>query len=149
MAFKQSKPFYPKSSYQSPERMIGWNEPQKNTTGSYGNFINEQYVDAKILLFEQSNCDFKHLVGEIVHFSQFHRGSLFLQKQINKRNPTLIQLVFSEVKISFYFLKQILEQLESIITDNYGNYLCKKLIQFSNAEQRITMLKKVALNCIN
>lgn len=55
--------------------------------------------------------------------------------------------------LSFYFILKIAFLLKSYMTDPFGNYLCQKLLEFANDEQRTVLvntaapqLVKIALN---
>lgn len=55
--------------------------------------------------------------------------------------------------LSFYFTPEVACSLKSFMTDPFGNYLCQKLLEFANDEQRTVLvntaapqLVKIALN---
>ncbi|GAB7340687.1 hypothetical protein MBLNU457_7076t2 [Dothideomycetes sp. NU457] len=83
------------------------------------------------------------LVGEIYGLCKDQYGCRFLQKKLEERKPSNIELIFDETE----------PHVVELMTDPFGNYLCQKLLEYANDEQRTALIKsaspqmiKIALN---
>jgi hypothetical protein len=61
-------------------------------------------------------------------------GSKFLQDHLQKSSSAIL---INKI------IEQVEDQLAELMTDNYGNYFYKKLIQYLQPDQRIKFLKKI------
>src|SRR5690242_8494100 len=61
-------------------------------------------------------------------------GCRFLQKKLEERNTEYLQIIFDETA------PHVLE----LMTDPFGNYLCQKLLGFTNDGQRNTLVRNAA-----
>eukprot|EP01127_Copromyxa_protea_P021845 TRINITY_DN7621_c0_g1_i1.p1 TRINITY_DN7621_c0_g1~~TRINITY_DN7621_c0_g1_i1.p1 ORF type:complete len:775 (-),score=96.67 TRINITY_DN7621_c0_g1_i1:167-2467(-) len=80
-----------------------------------------------------ANLTIEECKGEIYSMCLDQHGCRFLQKELDKSDPEITQLIFSEV---------ILHIVE-LTRDPFGNYLCQKLVEHSNEEQRLAIVKSV------
>ncbi|CEM39495.1 unnamed protein product [Vitrella brassicaformis CCMP3155] len=76
------------------------------------------------------------LSGRVMELSKIQSGSRYLQRQLCKGHPETVMLILSEVE----------ENLTTLMTDSYGNYLCQQLFQACSIRQRKNMLEKLRPN---
>lgn len=79
---------------------------------------------------EQAYADLK---GRVVEFSKSQVGSRYLQRQLRKDSPELVQLIVLEV----------LHSLPELMCDTYGNYLAQQLFGACNAPLRAQILERL------
>lgn len=90
-----------------------------------------------------SNVTVPDLVDQIYSLCKDQHGCRFLQRKLEERNETDVQIIFKEVSPHFI----------ELMTDPFGNYLCQRLLEHANDEQRTVLvhnaspeLTKIALN---
>ncbi|KAH0537041.1 hypothetical protein FGG08_006139 [Glutinoglossum americanum] len=90
-----------------------------------------------------ANVQIESLRGEIYALCKDQHGCRYLQKRLEERDPNHVQMIFLETN----------QHVVELMTDPFGNYLCQKLLEFSNDEQRTVLvnnaapqLVKIALN---
>ncbi|KAJ5623963.1 ARM repeat-containing protein [Penicillium lagena] len=90
-----------------------------------------------------ANYPLEHYKGELYTLCKDQHGCRYLQRKLEERTPEHVQLIFSETYM------HVIE----LMTDPFGNYLCQKLLEYSNDEQRTALidhaapqLVKIALN---
>jgi len=72
--------------------------------------------------------------GRVTLLAKTQSGSRFLQQRIAEGHPGYFSLV----------IKEVLSDLPELMVDLFGNYLCQKLIEKCNEQQRDNMLAKLA-----
>ncbi|KAI9774911.1 MAG: hypothetical protein M1840_000127 [Geoglossum simile] len=90
-----------------------------------------------------ANVQIESLRGEIYALCKDQHGCRYLQKRLEERDLNHVQMIFLETN----------QHVVELMTDPFGNYLCQKLLEFSNDEQRTVLvnnaapqLVKIALN---
>lgn len=83
--------------------------------------------------------EFDQLIGKIYMVSKDQQGCRFLQRKLEERDPQAIQIIFSEV----------FDHITELMTDPFGNYLCQKLLEFCNEEQRFKIVEKVSPHLVS
>ena len=53
-----------------------------------------------------------------------HKGSINMQNFMKRANPALIDKIIDEIQ----------EDIAFLLTDNYGNYFCQKLVHNASGE---------------
>eukprot|EP00456_Euglypha_rotunda_P081310 TRINITY_DN7929_c0_g1_i16.p1 TRINITY_DN7929_c0_g1~~TRINITY_DN7929_c0_g1_i16.p1 ORF type:complete len:663 (-),score=71.59 TRINITY_DN7929_c0_g1_i16:16-1899(-) len=81
-----------------------------------------------------AQMDPEHSKESIMDLARSQVGSRFLQRKLSEHDPTYFNTVFAAVY----------PHLAELMVDLFGNYLCQKLIEFANEEQRYSMLIIVA-----
>jgi len=74
------------------------------------------------------------LRGHIAQLSKTQAGSKFLQRQLNRCNPGVVELILLEVE----------QDIAQLMCDAYGNYLCSAAFQACSVRQRLWMLQKLS-----
>ena len=94
-------------------------------------------------LARYNSVKIEDLVGEIYGLCKDQHGCRYLQRKLDERDEATIQAIFDEVK----------EHIIDLMTDPFGNYLCQKLLECTNDEQRNSLIHnampamtKIALN---
>lgn len=72
------------------------------------------------------------VVGRIFELAKDQHGCRFLQMKLEEGNPAYIAMILSEC----------LEGLPELMVDPFGNYLCQKLFECCNFQQRLSILKR-------
>jgi hypothetical protein len=96
------------------------------------------------------NVKLEHLQGEIYGLCKDQHGCRYLQKKLEERNQDHVHLIFLETNQHVvelmtgitHFLKWQLTLL--IPSDPFGNYLCQRLLEFSNDDQRTILINNAA-----
>merc|ERR1719502_1543632 len=73
------------------------------------------------------------LKDRVLEFSKSQVGSRFLQRQLRKGNPELVEMVVLVALVG----------LPELMCDTYGNYLCQQLFQACSAELRLQILERL------
>ncbi|KAJ2080271.1 hypothetical protein H4R24_003189 [Coemansia sp. RSA 988] len=84
------------------------------------------------------NVQLEDLEGGIFEVSKDQYGCRFLQKKLEERVESNINLIF----------KEVLPHFSSLITDPFGNYLCQKLLEYCTEQQRTQIVAGVAPDLI-
>ena len=72
--------------------------------------------------------------GEIGNLALTQQGSKYLQRVLSKASPDVVEFIIQEIGM----------QLCHLMTDQYGNYFCQKLLQSSSSQQRCEMLSRMS-----
>lgn len=90
-----------------------------------------------------NSINVEQVAGEIYTLCKDQHGCRFLQRKLEERNETTVQLIFDEVK----------DHMIDLMVDPFGNYLCQKLLESANDDQRTVLIQnakpamtKIALN---
>ena len=81
-----------------------------------------------------TNVKLEHLQGEIYGLCKDQHGCRYLQKKLEERDPEHVHLIFIETN----------QHVIELMTDPFGNYLCQKLLEFSNDDQRTVLINNAA-----
>jgi hypothetical protein len=112
-----------------------------------------------------ANFPIEHYKGDLYSLCKDQHGCRYLQRKLEERNPEHVQLIFAETYMHvielmtgmLLFLSRLWSRKLTcslfIYIDPFGNYLCQKLLEYSNDEQRTALidnaapqLVKIALN---
>mmetsp|Transcript_34764 Transcript_34764/g.90685 ORF Transcript_34764/g.90685 Transcript_34764/m.90685 type:complete len:644 (-) Transcript_34764:180-2111(-) len=77
--------------------------------------------------------------GSVLDLCQQQSGSRYLQRQLARGNPKTVEFVLSEIE----------DHLETLMCDQYGNYLCQELFSTCTAAQRQRILEKLGSGLID
>eukprot|EP00397_Hematodinium_sp_SG-2012_P015244 GEMP01015520.1.p1 GENE.GEMP01015520.1~~GEMP01015520.1.p1 ORF type:complete len:709 (+),score=139.32 GEMP01015520.1:59-2185(+) len=75
----------------------------------------------------------KDIHGQVLHLSRTQAGSKYLQRQLSRGPPMVVETILREVE----------EDISSMMCDAYGNYLCASAFQLCSSSQRLRMLEKL------
>ena len=71
---------------------------------------------------------------ELYNLCKDQHGCRYLQRKLEERLPEHIQMIFEETSV----------HVVELMTDPFGNYLCQKLLEYSNVEQCTALINSVA-----
>ena len=101
-----------------------------------------------------ANARLEDLRPEIYGMCKDQHGCRFLQRALEERNPDHIQLIFEEtnehaIELMTGILSAELMSLQPRLyannfLDPFGNYLCQKLLEYANDEQRTSLINNAA-----
>ncbi|OAT01602.1 RNA-binding protein [Blastomyces dermatitidis ER-3] len=80
------------------------------------------------------NAPLETYQGELYGMCKDQYGCRYLQKKLEEQNPAHVQMIFLETHI----------HVVELMTDPFGNYLCQKLLEYSNDEQRTALINNAA-----
>ncbi|KAF2145947.1 uncharacterized protein K452DRAFT_103838 [Aplosporella prunicola CBS 121167] len=84
--------------------------------------------------------DFSSLLPhDIVELCKDQHGCRYLQKQIEGRNQEVMAKIFEAIR----------EHVVELMQDPFANYLCQKLLEFSDDEQRTLLIHNAAPRMVN
>lgn len=103
-------------------------------------------------LIRYANYPLEHYKGELYSLCKDQHGCRYLQRKLEERNPEHIQLIFDETYMHVIELMTgmnmrgpfPLQPRANAFTDPFGNYLCQKLFEFANDEQRTVLINNAA-----
>lgn len=81
-----------------------------------------------------ANFPIEHYRGELYSLCKDQHGCRYLQRKLEERLPEHIQMIFEETNV----------HVVELMTDPFGNYLCQKLLEYSNDEQRTALINNAA-----
>ncbi|EEP79253.1 conserved hypothetical protein [Uncinocarpus reesii 1704] len=116
--FAQPFPAYPRF-LDNPARVNQIRRNGETEVGAFSRFANvplEQYRD------------------ELYGLCKDQHGCRYLQRKLEERIPENVQMIFLETHM----------HVVELMTDPFGNYLCQKLLEFSNDEQRTALINNAA-----
>lgn len=87
---------------------------------------------------EQFYQNFDQLIGKIYLVSKDQQGCRFLQKKLEEKDPVALETIFTEVY----------DHITELMTDPFGNYLCQKLLEHCNDDQRLAIIQKVGSDLV-
>lgn len=98
------------------------------------------------------NYDLKTMAPhEIYTLCKDQHGCRFLQKKLEERNTEYLQIIFDEtaphvveLMTGIYLKNSVTTYLTDLDIDPFGNYLCQKLLEYTNDEQRNTLVRNAA-----
>lgn len=93
---------------------------------------------ARVPASRYANLTVEECRGEIYSMCLDQHGCRFLQKELDKSDPQITQLIFNEV----------IPHIVELTRDPFGNYLCQKLVEHSNQEQRLAIVKSVTSDIV-
>jgi hypothetical protein len=89
--------------------------------------------------------------GQLYELCKDQHGCRFLQRKLEERDATHIQMIFEETKdhvVELMIGETLLTSLHwdslLISPDPFGNYLCQKLLEFSTDDQRTQLIRNAA-----
>ncbi|EFR00785.1 pumilio domain-containing protein [Nannizzia gypsea CBS 118893] len=80
------------------------------------------------------NVPLENYSGEIYGMCKDQHGCRYLQRKLEEGVPEHVQIIFRETQM----------HVVELMTDPFGNYLCQKLLEFTNDEQRTGLINIAA-----
>jgi hypothetical protein len=93
---------------------------------------------ARIPASRYLNLTIEECKGEIYAMCLDQHGCRFLQKELDKADLDITDIIFSEV----------IHHIVELTRDPFGNYLCQKLVEHSNSDQRLAIVKSVTSDIV-
>ena len=125
--------------YQSQQGYSGY-----NSQSSYGG---NRQADSQSRVMQQRRSQnghddtarFAHIkleevIGEIYGLCKDQHGCRFLQRKLEENDAYHVQLIFLETN----------QRIVELMTDPFGNYLCQKLFEYTNDNQRTVLMRNAA-----
>lgn len=72
--------------------------------------------------------------GKIANLAMTQQGSKYLQRVMTRASPDIVEFI----------IKESIHDLKYLMTDQYGNYFCQKLLQSSSSQQRCLILSELS-----
>ncbi|KAG4300589.1 hypothetical protein PCK1_003018 [Pneumocystis canis] len=123
--------FYPINNQSSNET--------SQTFFAYGNnkgALNKKNTNSDANRF--SGTSLETFAGKIYSLCKDQHGCRYLQKKLEERDPRQISMIFMETY----------PHAVELMTDPFGNYLCQKLLEHCNDDERTTIIQSVASNLV-
>lgn len=76
--------------------------------------------------------------GQIYSLCKDQHGCRFLQRQLEERKANRVHIIWLETS----------QHITELMTDPFGNYLCQKLLEYSNDEQRTILVENAAQDLV-
>ena len=117
------------------------NKYQQNYSSYINNtnaFINSQ--SSKVIRNDSKNRSRNYNYNEkIKYMLKDQNGSKYIQKKIEEKSPEFLHKLYEQIKNNLY----------DIITDQYGNYVIQKFVDYCDKKQISILLKQLSLNTKN
>ncbi|KAK0651430.1 armadillo-type protein [Cercophora newfieldiana] len=81
-----------------------------------------------------NNLTLQDVVGQIYGLCKDQHGCRFLQKQLEARQPEQIHAIWNETN----------QHVIELMTDPFGNYLCQKLLEYCNDDERTVLIQNAS-----
>lgn len=103
-----------------------------------------------------TNVKLEQVQGDIYTLCKDQHGCRYLQKKLEERNPEHVHMIFLETNQHVVELmtgmwaptlpaiKRKKKNNSLTVLDPFGNYLCQKLLEFSDEEQRTVLINNAA-----
>ena len=85
-----------------------------------------------------NNLPLENVGGTIYDLCKDQHGCRYLQKQMENRIPDQIHMIWLEVN----------QHVVELMTDPFGNYLCQKLLEYCNDEERTVLVQNAARDMV-
>ncbi|SZF03304.1 unnamed protein product [Blumeria hordei] len=85
-----------------------------------------------------ANMSLESLGGEIYTICKDQHGCRYLQKKLEERNPDEVHQIWLETN------KHVIE----LMTDPFGNYLCQKLLEYCNDNERTVLIENASRDLV-
>ncbi|EMR09745.1 hypothetical protein PNEG_01930 [Pneumocystis murina B123] len=133
---------YQSATYGSYPLYSASNQPSTETSQTSFTYANNRGTNHK----KNANSDgnrftgaaLEAFVGEIYSLCKDQHGCRYLQKKLEERDPRRTSIIFMETY----------PHAVELMTDPFGNYLCQKLLEHCNDEERTTIVRSVASDLI-
>ncbi|OLL24452.1 Pumilio domain-containing protein isoform B [Neolecta irregularis DAH-3] len=116
--------FGPYPQYSKPESNYGQSPNYNLKQSSYRRNDDSRY----------DNVMLESLVGQLYILCKDQHGCRFLQKKLSEGDPQQVAIIFEETH------RYVVE----LMTDPFGNYLCQKLLEHCNDEQKTLLVRTAA-----
>lgn len=84
------------------------------------------------------NLPLESVGGTIYQLCKDQHGCRYLQKQLENRVPDQIHMIWLETN----------QHVVELMTDPFGNYLCQKLLEYCNDEERTVLIQNAAQDMV-
>lgn len=81
-----------------------------------------------------ANLPLESLGGEIYALCKDQHGCRYLQKKLEDRNPEQVHMIWLETN----------QHVVELMTDPFGNYLCQKLLEYCNDDERTVLIENAS-----
>lgn len=81
-----------------------------------------------------ANMPLENLGGEIYALCKDQHGCRYLQKKLEDRDPNQVHMIWLETN----------QHVIELMTDPFGNYLCQKLLEFCNDDERTALIENAS-----
>lgn len=132
MAFNNQVQSYPSQNNFTPYQTYG--QPAGRFMDSQARVIQQRRMQHVEESARFNNVKLEHLQGEIYSSCKDQHGCRYLQKKLEERDPEHIHMIFMETN----------QHVVELMTDPFGNYLCQKLLEYSNDDQRTVLMENAA-----
>lgn len=85
-----------------------------------------------------ANLPLEQLAGEIYALCKDQHGCRYLQKKLEERQPDQIHMIWLETN----------QHVVELMTDPFGNYLCQKLLEYCNDEERTLLIENASCDLV-
>ena len=110
--------------------------PQPFLPADYHQAASHQHPSAQLGLAVNATSD--DLIGRVYTFAKDQYGCRLLQRLLDDGRPGVLPVVYGEVY----------PHINELMTDPFGNYLCQKLLEHCDEQQRMGVLNKVASDIV-
>jgi len=96
-------------------------------------------LTCSLAMARYNNMHIEHVRGEIYGLCKDQHGCRFLQKQLESRQRDAIRAIWLETN----------QHVVELMTDPFGNYLCQKLLEYCNDEERTILIQNSQKDMVN
>lgn len=89
-------------------------------------------------MLRYQNLPLEHVGGQIYDLCKDQHGCRYLQRKLEERNPDHVHMIWLETN----------QHVIELMTDPFGNYLCQKLLEFCNDEERTVLVQNASRDMV-
>jgi hypothetical protein len=145
-AFTGYNPLYAQPSTSRPQHdsqaRVIQSRRQMDNEGKFSSFIcfaTSAHTNRIPVMARYNNLPLEQVGGSIYSLCKDQHGCRYLQKQLENRIPEQIHMIWLETN----------QHVVELMTDPFGNYLCQKLLELCNDEERTVLIQNAAPSLVS
>ncbi|CAG8976315.1 hypothetical protein HYALB_00005721 [Hymenoscyphus albidus] len=112
----------------------GMYTPQATPRDSQARVIQQRRQNDGEAMNRFANMALEQLGGEIYTLCKDQHGCRYLQKKLEDRDPNQVHMIWLETN----------QHVIELMTDPFGNYLCQKLLEYCNDDERTVLIENAS-----
>ncbi|KAH7413111.1 armadillo-type protein [Cadophora sp. MPI-SDFR-AT-0126] len=128
------QPLYSAHNPYAPPQYTPQIYPQAGPRDSQARVIQQRRQNDGEAMNRFANMSLEQLGGEIYALCKDQHGCRYLQKKLEDRNAEQVHMIWLETN----------QHVIELMTDPFGNYLCQKLLEYCNDEERTVLIENAA-----
>ncbi|KAK4142951.1 armadillo-type protein [Dichotomopilus funicola] len=129
---------YPQQNYTGYNPLYSQSQNSRAHQDSQARVIQSRRQMDSEAMARFNNLPLEQVGGTIYSLCKDQHGCRYLQKQLENRIPDQIHMIWLETN----------QHVIELMTDPFGNYLCQKLLEYCNDEERTVLIQNATSNMV-